>query len=331
MVLLDLDTPAAHHWLAERLNAPPGELRLTALGGGVSNVVLLAEMPGRRCVVKQALSRLRVAQEWLCTPARIHREAAALRALHPLLPAGTVPALIFEDFDHHVIAMEAAPASARPWKDRLLAGEISSETARRTGALHGAWLRQAAGRRWREEFGDLSVFHDLRVDPYYRNTAKHHPDLAAQFEALIIKCDQRRISLTHGDLSPKNILVDGGSVMLIDFEVVHYGDPSFDAAFLTNHLLLKAFHQPVHASALAAAALAYWRTLQQTAGPEFDWLPAAAMEHLGGLLLARVDGKSPAEYLNEPARVQVRAAGRALLAHPARDPGEIFARFFPCP
>lgn len=331
MVLLDLDTPASHPWLAERLGVPPGELRLTALGGGVSNVVLLAEMPGRRCVVKQALGRLRVAQEWLCTPMRIHREAAALRALHPLMPAGTVPALIFEDFDNHVIAMEAAPASARPWKDRLLAGEISSETARRTGALHGAWLRQDAGRRWREEFGDLSVFHDLRVDPYYRSTAKHHPDLAARFEALIIKCDQRRISLTHGDLSPKNILVEGGGIMLIDFEVVHYGDPSFDAAFLTNHLVLKAFHQPAHAPALAAAAVAYWESLVAETGRGWEWLPEAAMEHLGGLLLARVDGKSPVEYLDGATRVQVRAAGRALLANPAPGPGEIFARFFPCP
>lgn len=324
--MLDLDAPAALPWLAERLGAKPDELRLTALGGGVSNLVYLAETPSLRCVVKQALARLRVAQEWLCTPTRIHREAAALRALQPLLPPGAVPALIFEDFDHHVIAMEAAPASARPWKDRLLAGEISSDTARRTGALHGSWLRHDAGRTWREEFGDLSVFHDLRVDPYYRSTARQHPDLARRFEALIMKCDQRAISLTHGDLSPKNILVDGDSVMLIDFEVIHFGDPSFDAAFLTNHLLLKAFHQPAHAPALAAAAGAYWQALLETAGADFEWLAAAAMEHLGGLMLARIDGKSPVEYLDEPTRIRVRAAARELLLAPPPDAGAAFAR-----
>jgi 5-methylthioribose kinase len=329
--LPDLLSPEALPWLARRLHADPALLRLTSLGGGVSNHVLLAEAPGLRCVVKQALGRLRVAQEWLCTPTRIHREAAALRELHPLLPPGAVPGVLFEDFDHHVIAIEAAPEGARSWKDCLLAGEISHDTASRTGALHGAWLHHGAPARWRELFGDLAVFDDLRVDPYYRSTAKHHPDLSSRFEALIQKCLNRRISLTHGDLSPKNILVHGASVMLIDLEVIHFGDPAFDAAFLTNHLLLKAFHQPAHAPALAEAAQAYWRTLIETAGPEFDWLPAAAMEHLGGLMLARIDGKSPVEYLGEPARIQVRAAARELLESPAPDAAAAFERFFPCP
>jgi hypothetical protein len=329
--LLDLASPAALPWLAERLGIEPTSLRLTPLGGGVSNHVLLAEAPGLRCVVKQALERLRVAEEWLCTPTRIHREAAALRVLRPLLPKGAVPQLIFEDFDHHVIAMEAAPAGALPWKDRLLAGEISSITALRTGALHGAWLRHDARSRWREEFGELAVFNDLRLDPYYRSTAKHHPDLADRFEALIHMCVSRRISLTHGDLSPKNILVDGERVILIDFEVIHLGDPAFDAAFLTNHLFIKAFHAPAHAPAFAAVARAYWTGLLDAAGPGWDWLPAAAMEHLGGLLLARIDGKSPVEYLDEPTRVRIRRVARDLLRNPAPSAEVLFQQYFQCP
>lgn len=326
--MLDLSSPAAHPWLAGRLGLRPADLCLTPLGGGVSNHVLLAEAPGFRAVIKQALARLRVAQEWLCTPERIHREAAALRSLYSLLPAGSIPRLIFEDFDQHVIAMEAAPQGARTWKDQLLAGEISRNTALRIGALHGTWLRSTPGQRWREDFGDLSVFTDLRVDPYYRSTALCHPDLADRFEALIIKCGQPGISLTHGDLSPKNILVDQDQIFLIDFEVAHWGDPSFDAAFLTNHLVLKAFHMPTRASELAEALAAYWSQLQETAGPGWEWLTEAAMQHLGGLMLARVDGKSPVEYLDEPTRRQVREAGRALLLKPASSPGDVFARFF---
>lgn len=329
--MLDLTAPAAIPWLASRLGVETAALHLTPLGGGVSNHVLLAEAPGFRCVVKQALERLRVAQEWRCTPTRIHREAAALRALQPLLPKGAVPQLIFENFDHHVIAMEAAPAGALPWKDRLLAGEISSATAFRTGALHGAWLRHDPGSRWREEFGELAVFDDLRLDPYYRSTAKHHPDLADRFEALIDMCVSRRISLTHGDLSPKNILVNGVQVILIDFEVIHFGDPAFDAAFLTNHLFIKAFHMPARAPALAAAARAYWAGLLEAAGPGWEWLPSAAMEHLGGLLLARIDGKSPVEYLDEPTRNRIRPIARDLLRNPAPSAEALFAQYFPCP
>jgi 5-methylthioribose kinase len=136
---------------------------------------------------------------------------------------------------------------------------------------------------------------------------------------------RRRVSLVHGDWSPKNFLISGASAMAIDFEVVHFGDPSFDSAFLLNHLLLKSFHRPAYRAALAGAAAAFWQALRAELPPECDWIESATLAHLGALLLARIDGKSPAEYLTDPAlRGQVRDFARRLIQHPPAHVKEVF-------
>ena len=176
-------------------------------------------------------------------------------------------------------------------------------------------------REWEETFGDQTVFDQLRLDPYYRFTASRHPDLADRFDALIRNCGQRRCALVHGDWSPKNFLLDGAAVMAIDFEVIHFGDPSFDAAFLLNHLLLKSFYRPQWRDQYREAALRFWRTLAQPAG----WFEPATIEHLGGLLLARIDGKSPAEYIrSEDLKKSIRRFARKLILDPPASIEEIF-------
>lgn len=287
---------------------------MTALGGGVSNLVYLAEAPGVRCVLKQALEKLRVEADWYCTRDRIHRECDAIRALGELLPRGAVPALYFEDRENHIACMEAAQAESLPWKQLLFEGTIRTETAARVGQFHGAWLRGGAANDGLERtFSDLSVFDGLRLDPYYRTTARRHPDLARHFDSLIRDATTRRVALVHGDLSPKNFLVGADQVMLIDFEVAHWGDPSFDMAFLLNHFLLKMFVRPQYAERYRALAVAYRDALAETAGAAFAWMESAAMRHLAGLLLARIDGKSPAEYItNDELKERVRMAAKRL-------------------
>ncbi|MGH9667806.1 MAG: phosphotransferase family protein, partial [Bryobacteraceae bacterium] len=178
-----------------------------------------------------------------------------------------------------------------------------------------------------ESLGDLTVFDQLRLDPYYRATARNHPDLAAFFETLISDACQRRMALTHGDWSPKNFLVDGNGVMAIDFEVIHFGDPSFDAAFLLNHLLLKSFHRPEWTEAYVRAARRFWETLSAALPPDAKWFPAATAAHLGGLMLARIDGKSPVEYLrSDEVRDRVRRFARDLILRRAAGVEEVLRR-----
>ena len=238
---------------------------------------------------------------------------------------GRVPALLYEDASTFAIAMEAAPPGAVMWKTLLLSGEASAAQARAAGTLLGSivaasWNHPEA----REFFGDQTVFDQLRIDPYYRFTASQHPSQREYFESLMARSAARRVSLVHGDWSPKNLLICGSQMWAIDWEVVHFGDPSFDVAFLLNHLLLKSIACPgLDAGSLAMEFLA---ALTAELPSDAEWIEEAAFEHLPALLLARVDGKSPVEYLDESGRVRARELALSLMARPTSHIQEVFGR-----
>jgi hypothetical protein len=115
--------------------------------------------------------------------------------------------------------------------------------------------------------------------------------------------------------------------VILDAECAWWGDPAFDLSFCLNHLLLKCLWTPPARAgflrcfdALAAAYLA-----------GVGWEPPPALEAraaalLPGLLLARVDGKSPVEYITTEAdRTVVRRTARALLAAPVATLGAVRA------
>ncbi len=313
-------------WLAGHGYRSP-DLRLEELGGGVSNLVMLAACRQFRLVVKQSLDKLRVAEEWCSDRDRIFREAEAMRWLSPRLTAGRVPRLLFADPDNFAIAMEAAPPDAEMWKTLLFRGEFTDRHAHSAGAMLG----QTVAATWNDEnarriFGDQTVFDQLRIDPYYRFTAHRHPDRAEYFQALMARSAGRAVSLVHGDWSPKNLLASGSGLWAIDWEVVHFGDPSFDAAFLLNHLLLKSIAMPHWRSGFAALAQVFIRALREELPPEADWIEQGALEHLPALLLARVDGKSPAEYLDNAARERARTMAREMMLHPPESVEAVFEK-----
>ena len=321
---MELSPFTAARWLADKA-IDPSKMQFRELGGGVSNRVILADSPGWRAVLKQPLGRLRVEQEWLSDRTRIFREAAAMRWAKGKLRGGRVPELLIEDPDEFIIAMEAAPADAVMWKELLFAGVFDPEHARAVGWMLGSMIATSfASSEARSIFEDRTVFRQLRIDPYYRFTAERHPKLAPFFHGLIERSAARAVSLVHGDWSPKNLLVSGQEVWVIDWEVVHFGDPSFDVGFLLNHLLLKSIAMPQYREPLAHLAETFVTALRTELPPEGLWVEGAAFEHLPALLLARVDGKSPAEYLTEEMRGNARHLAISLMNEGARPLKELF-------
>ena len=324
MFELTVDNAAAY--LERRPGSSNSRWRITPLGGGVSNTVLLVESSAERFVLKQSLPKLRVEEEWLADRSRVLRECEAMRALAPHFSAGIIPGIVFEDPENFLFAMEAAPAGSRTWKSLLLDG-VAEETVAEKVAIGLTAMFRASwdSPDWGARFGDQTAFGQLRLDPYYRFTAARNPDLAEHFEARIHDARTRRRSLVHGDWSPKNFLVHGDRVMAIDFEVIHYGDPAFDAAFLLNHLLLKSFHQPQWADRFMSLADRFIRVVLDELPALETWFEKATCAHLGCLLLARIDGKSPAEYIrDESLKKSVREYARALIPHPPDTVQEIF-------
>jgi tRNA A-37 threonylcarbamoyl transferase component Bud32 len=279
------------------------------LEGGVSSTTLLVRCDRQDFVLKQSLPRLRVASEWVVDQRRILREAEALKLSATLLPSGAAPQLLWTDTDNLIIAMTALNGPS--WKRQLLAGVVEEETAYTAGLIAG---RLAGGEVASGLLEDRSMFHDLRTSPYYRQVARRHPDLEPQLSGLIYRLETDTTGFVHGDFSPKNMIVTDRGPALIDFECAHLGDASFDGAFCLNHLILKAIHLPPYRHALACAAQAYWAGLvSQYRSQPYE---RGVLSHLGGLMLARVDGKSPAEYLTESEAAEVKRFARGFLRQP---------------
>jgi aminoglycoside phosphotransferase (APT) family kinase protein len=294
----------------------PGPARAELLGGGVSNVVLRVTAAERAFVLKQSRPQLRTKAPWFSDPERIYREQEVMEALHPLLPAGTVPAVLFADRPNYLFAMEHAPAGARVWKERLLAGDINLSLGEKAGAVLGR-VHDATGRepdRFRQ-FADGRVFTQLRIDPFYRRVVERHPDFAAAIGPLVEGMLTRREALCHGDFSPKNILATADGFMLVDYETAYLGEPAMDLGFFQSHLLLKAIKLPGDRPRIFDLTRAFWRGYSSVVSYRpADELFERAVGHLGVCLLARVDGTSPVDYLTEERqRDTARRLGRRLL------------------
>ncbi|MFM7163496.1 MAG: phosphotransferase family protein [Planctomycetaceae bacterium] len=321
----------ARGWLPAAVGA-----RVRTLEWGVSNVVLrVTPGTGADFILKQSRPQLRTPIPWFSRIDRIYREAEALRAIREVVPAATVPEVLWEDRPEYVFAMEAAADPHTVWKQELLSGELDRGVARQLGEWLGRMHRQTAGRAGlREQFGDLEVFQQLRVDPFYRRVAAAHPDLAAHWTALIDGALSHAVCLVHGDFSPKNVLLVGRQLFLVDFETVHFGDPAFDTGFFLSHLLLKTLYHQARFAEMAELGIAFWEGYQAQLGEgrvpaELDprQVVSRTLPHLAGCMLARVDGTSRVDYLPAAGQQQaVREFCRQLLQDPPREWAEVLRR-----
>ena len=289
--------------------------RFSHLSGGVSNRAVLAQREGGDdWVIKQALSKLRVEADWFCSPQRIEREAAALRTLHELL-SRHVPQLVFHDQTQRILAMTAVPQPHANWKAELLAGRTSNALAREFGHLlsriHNAVLDAP---ELADAFDERRYFQELRLEPYYLYAGEQVKEARDFLEALVAATLDRRLALTHGDYSPKNVLVRRGRLILLDFEVTHFGDPAFDIGFSLTHFLSKAHFLPSKRNAFLDMARAYWWTYVECidASLALHMQPHAA-RHTAACLLARVAGRSPLEYFESAHQVRQKRMALDLM------------------
>jgi 5-methylthioribose kinase len=300
-------------------------VEVTELGGGISNTVLGVEADELWCVVKQSLAQLRVAEEWLAKRERAVTEAQAIALADSLMP-GAVPRLLDLDRAACAFTIERAPAGWRAWKDDLLEGVADDAIARRVGSLLASWHVGTSGdSAATDAFADLEGFDQLRIDPYYRAVMRRHPDLARPIGACAEVLAGPGRCLVHGDYSPKNVLIGDGGLWIIDFEVTHFGQPSFDLAFMLNHLFLKTLHRPQAATGYLGCASSFWDAYAGNVSVALAPDPGATLAQVGCLMLARVDGKSPAEYLREEEQDRARSLGRRLLTEPPDSLSEALA------
>ena len=312
--------------------AARGEVpRFEPLCGGVSSDIWLVDTHvSKPFCVKRALDRLRVAAEWRANVARNATEVAWMRQVASMNP-DLVPAVLASDAALGVFAMEyLPPAEYDLWKSRLARGSVSEATAAEVGSrlvfIHGSF---AASTSAATEFDTGADFHALRIEPYLLATARAHPDLAPALESLAGRTERTKRTVVHGDVSPKNILLGARGPVFLDAECAWFGDPAFDLAFCLNHLLLKTLLVPEVERELLRSFDAFVQAYLRGV----EWEPREAVEEraaglLPALLLARVDGKSPVEYLNEDsAKDTVRRTARAMLIDTPRTLDQVRRRW----
>lgn len=329
---LDIENPdelLAYLKQTERI-AQDEQPKITMLSGGVSNKTVLLERESEAWVIKQALPKLRVPTDWYSDPSRIHREAQGLRYLSQFIPE-RVPQFIFEDVENNVLAMSAVPQPHKNWKTVLLDGGVLQHHVKEFAELLGAIHRQAYERRtdFAEFFADTSFFESLRLEPYYLYTASQVPNATAFLETLAEDTRKQKITLVHGDYSPKNILIYQDRMMLLDYEVIHWGDPAFDIGFGMTHLLSKAHYLSEQRSTFLNAAWVFWKSYARTI-KDLPWskgLEARAVRHTLACMLARVRGRSPLEYLDDSHRQRQEKVMVRLMANPPLIFNDLTAEF----
>jgi 5-methylthioribose kinase len=318
-VPLTLDAGSvAEYLVARKVVAADSELTVETLGGGVSGTVLAVRGPGIALVVKQALPRLLVADEWLAPARRTDTEAAALRLAARLVP-GQVPPVVDSDDAHHVLVIQHAPRGWRNWQAEMLAGRVHADAGSWAGDTLGRLHSATAGdAEVAAAFGDYEAFAQLRLDPYYGTVMERIPALAGELAPLVAELREARICLVHGDYAPKNMLLGRDGSWLLDAEVAHVGHPVFDLAFFLAFPLLTAVHKPVLAEACSRLVerftTAYGRRAGKLATPAL-----AVAAHTGAMVLARTDGRSPASFLSAASAKRARTLGKRLLLDPQPD------------
>jgi aminoglycoside phosphotransferase (APT) family kinase protein len=285
-----------------------------ALAGGVSSGIYRVDLQSGRFCLKQALPKLKVAKEWHVPVERVFSEIDYLQTVARIVP-GHVPRVMGQDDATKSFVMEFLGPEYRNWKEEMLAGRIDPGVARAVGdmlgRIHAATADDAS---LAQRFATDDNFHAIRLEPYLVEASRVHPDLAKRLLDTVDRTANTRRVLVHGDVSPKNILVGPHGPVLLDAECAWFGDPAFDLAFCLNHFLLKSAHMPHRMEPLMAS----YAEMKSAYFALVTWEPKDDLETrvaslLPGLTLARVDGKSPVEYLGEPQRDVVRRLAVNLL------------------
>lgn len=287
--------------------------RVTPLTGGVSSDIFLIEDGQRKLVVKQALSTLKVADNWQVDVSRNVSEQRFIRHVASFLPE-CMPKLLYCSTGLCYFAMEYLNGY-RNWKSMLLEGDADPSLARQAGGMLGKIHHHTRGDGpLKRQFDTTAAFHALRTEPYLLTTAGRHPPLEKLIRREAERLEETRSCLIHGDFSPKNIMVGTDAMVLLDCEVAWYGEPAFDTAFLFNHFMLKALYRHDEHPAYLSLIPAAWQAYRACCPAMETDMEQRTARLLLILMLARIDGKSPVEYLDDRlSRQTVRDFVYALL------------------
>jgi 5-methylthioribose kinase len=287
-------------------------VEIEVLTGGVSNVVLAITTNEQKLVLKQALAELAVSEKWVADQRRAIVEADAIKLFNKISPT-QVPKLVFLDPEKFVLIIERVSLGSTVWKSDLLAGVIDPNIGTKLGKTLATWHNygEHTGDD-KNKFLEDSLFEQLRIDPFYRFVATKNQSIEVPIRKLINELEGDKTTIVHGDFSPKNIMISmQDDVYILDFEVTHVGNPVFDIAFLIAHLLCKFFHASDSLKAKLLTNTAFQFHKEYSIHREIS---DSLGRHIALIALARVEGKSPVNYLSIEQQQKLQKHTKSLLS-----------------
>ena len=301
--------------LRKRIVAKNDFLKIDSIGDGKKNTVFRVTTPDRLIYVKQALSKAQVNERWWLDRRRIFQERSCLDVLGEILPPEVVPEVILEDRTDFVLVTTAPPKDSVLWNSQLERGRIDLQIAAQCGELLATVHNETVDNRdLKSMFKDTKSFEQLRIDPCYARVVQSFPDLKKIIDAQSKHLLKERRTLVLGDVRPRNVWIDTGQVYLVDFATAHFGNPSFDLAFYSSDLCLRAMRFSMQKAAYLEAINVYWNAYFRIAEyPRATETEQAAVRDLGCLLLSATDGREPVDYFPEPMESLSRRIAQSLI------------------
>ena len=291
---------------------------VTPLTGGVASDIAKVMVNDTPYCVKFALAKLRVKADWFAPVERNLAEYHWLKTAADIAPQTSVR-LFGHSPKHNGFVMSYLDDQTNYLlKTALLTGQSQGNEAAETGKLLGQIHRASAKQSFdRTPFQNRDDFHALRLEPYLLFTANQHNDVRDTLIEMAEQLYENDAVLVHGDVSPKNIIISDQRPILLDAECATMGDGVFDCAFFLNHLILKAIKCADYREDYMSYCLDFWNHYT----PFIDFEEKSTFEMrltklLPMLMLARVDGKSPVEYLNSAEQQMIRLLSLQAIKNP---------------
>ena len=299
----------------------------TALTGGVASDIAKVSVNDKVYCVKFALAKLRVKADWFAPVERNLAEYRWLQTVSAIAPSSSVKLYGHSQIANGFVMSFLDGDDCFVMKQALFDGHGTASQAAAIGALLGRIHQHSTLPDFDSAgFDNHDNFYALRIEPYLVYTATKHPAIAAHLHQMADELYQSQTALIHGDVSPKNILFQGPQPFILDAECATMGDPSFDVGFCLNHFILKALYVPSCLASYLGLCQSFWDAYQKAISwEEIADFEARLCRLLPLLMVARIDGKSPVEYLETRQQDMIRSLALQLVSEEPRSLSDLIS------
>ncbi len=271
------------------------------LTGGVSSEVYHVRTNKNNYCIKRSLKRLLVKKKWIANTNRIKFEYLWLKHCQSILKRNIPNTYEFNDKKKYIVMEYLKTSQYKTLKQLYFKRIININTIKLISKHLYTIHSNSSNYKTKKTFeGNYKNFYDLRLDPYFNEVGRVYPKYKGYIKKINEDYIKNSSTLVHGDFSPKNILVDKNKIIYLDAECCNFGDPVFDLVFFTNHLLIKSIFFKDKSQEFIKLYLSFYKEyLSNLSTKNFNSYIDRIIKMTPIMLLSRVDGKSPVEYISQ--------------------------------